>query len=253
MNVLIIEDEIHTANLLQQFIELDPEFRVVHKLGSIAEAVVYLADFQNTIDILFFDIQLSDGKSFEIFKHVDITLPVVFCTAYDQYSLEAIKNNGFDYILKPFEETEIHEALQRFKSMARQFQGKASPTEVKQIIQDEFQKVFLSYHRDKTKLLQAEEIGLFCLEQEVVYAYTKDNKKHPLLKTLEYIESVTNPAQYYRINRQMLVSRRIIRSFSPYFNRKLILELAFKTEEKAIVSRLKVSPFKEWLTGPISE
>lgn len=105
MNVLIVEDEAHTAALLQEIIEQDGQFMVVKHLESIVDTVDYLSKHQQNLDLLFFDIELADGQSFEIFKHVDITTPVIFCTAYDEFTLQAIKNNGIDYILKPFKET----------------------------------------------------------------------------------------------------------------------------------------------------
>ena len=117
MNVLIVEDESHTASLLQEIIEQDPDFIVLEKQESVLDTVEYLSKYQKNIDLLFFDIQLADGKSFEIFKHVDVVKPIVFCTAYDEYTLQAIKNNGIDYVLKPFKEEEIHAALQKYKRL----------------------------------------------------------------------------------------------------------------------------------------
>ena len=96
MNVLIVEDESHTAALLKEIIEQDHNFMVIEKLESVEEAVNYLSKYQQNLDLLFFDIQLADGKSFEIFKHIDVVVPVIFCTAYDEYTLQAIKNNGID-------------------------------------------------------------------------------------------------------------------------------------------------------------
>ena len=100
MNVLIVEDESHTALLLQEIIEQDSDFIVVEKLESVVESVQYLSKHQKNLDLLFFDIQLADGHSFEIFKHIDVIVPVIFCTAYDEYAMNAIKNNGIDYVLK---------------------------------------------------------------------------------------------------------------------------------------------------------
>ena len=107
MNVLIVEDESHTANLLKEIIEQDSDFIVTEQLESVVETIQYLSKYQKNLDLLFFDIQLADGQSFEIFKHIDITVPIVFCTAYDEYTLQAIKNNGIDYVLKPFKEEEL--------------------------------------------------------------------------------------------------------------------------------------------------
>lgn len=130
MNVLIIEDELHTAALLREIIEQDGDFIVIKTLESITDAVQYLSKYQQNLDLLFFDIELADGQSFEIFKHIDITVPVVFCTVYDEYTLEAIKNNGIDYILKPFKESEIQNALSKYKRLLSNLKVKTASTTI---------------------------------------------------------------------------------------------------------------------------
>jgi len=248
MNVLIVEDESHTAALLQEIIEQDPDFIVLEKQESVIDTVEYLSKYQKNIDLLFFDIQLADGKSFEIFKHVDVVKPIVFCTAYDEYTLQAIKNNGIDYVLKPFKEEEIHTALQKYKRLLNNLQpSPVSPIAFKTEKEKRYQKSFLTQFREKTIIKRVEEVALFSVEHETVYLYTFAGEKLPLFKKLEYIESVCDPMQFFRINRQMLVSRAAILSFEPYFKRKIVLQLKVKLAEFPIVSRLKVSPFKEWL------
>ncbi|MEO1514086.1 MAG: LytTR family DNA-binding domain-containing protein [Bacteroidota bacterium] len=248
MNVLIVEDELHTSLLLQEIIEQDEDFIVVEKLESVVETVQYLSKYQKNLDLLFFDIQLADGHSFEIFKHVDVTVPVVFCTAYDEYAMNAIKSNGIDYILKPIDDEAIHEALKKYKKLFTNPKSK-QPALVHFPSQEpvSYQQNFLTQHREKTLIVKAEEIALFSVQNETVYLHTFEGKKFPLFKKLEYIESVCDPKHFFRINRQMLVSRRAVVSFEPYFNRKVAVELPIKWEEPVIVSRLKVSPFKEWL------
>ena len=248
MNVLIIEDESHTASLLQEIIEQDDDFMVTEKLESVEEAVQYLHKYQNNLDLLFFDIQLADGKSFEIFKHIDVVTPVVFCTAYDEYTLEAIKNNGIDYILKPFKEEDVHDALKKYKKFLSNFQEKhVTPINFQSDQPKAFQQSFLTQFRGKSLIKRVDEIALFHVENEMVYLYTFSGQKYPIFKKMEYVESVCDPDQFFRINRQMLVNRSSIISFEPYFNRKIILHLNVKMDDKAIVSRLKVPVFKEWL------
>ena len=248
MNVLIVEDESHTAALLQELIEQDPEFIVTQTLESVAETVQYLSKYQQNLDLLFFDIQLADGHSFEIFKHIDIQVPIVFCTAYDEYSLQAIKNNGIEYVLKPFKDEEIRAALEKYKRLVSNLQPKSLASLKPPIFpQKTYQKNFLTQYREKSIVKRVEEVALFSVENENVYLYTFEGEKFPLFKKLEYIESVCDPEQFYRISRQMLVNRLAVQSFEPYFNRKIVLELRITPEEKAIVSRLKVSDFKKWL------
>ena len=248
MNVLIVEDEAHTAELLQEVIEQDSDFIVLEKLESIGETVQYLNKYQQNLDLLFFDIQLADGQSFEIFRHIDVVVPVVFCTAYDEYTLQAIKNNGIDYILKPFKESEIHEALQKYRNLLKNLQTRTlPPIHFRPKESQQYQKIFLTHFREKTVIIRVEDIALFSVENETVYLYTFEGKKYPLFKKLEYIESVCDSSQFFRINRQMLVNQKAVLSFEQYFNRKIIIELNIKTKQKPIVSRLKVTSFKEWL------
>ena len=248
MNVLIVEDEAHTASLLQEIIEKDRDFIVTEKLESVVEAVQYLSKYQHNLDLLFFDIQLADGHSFEIFKHVDVVVPIVFCTAFDEYSLQAIKNNGIDYVLKPFEEAEIHKALQKYKRLVANLQPKGlSPIHIPAQKEKPYQQNFLTQFREKTIVKRVEEVALFSVEFENVFLYTFAGEKFPLFKKLEYLESVCDPEQFFRINRQMLVNRAAIFSFEPYFKRKIVLQLKVQLNDPAVVSRLKVSAFKDWL------
>ncbi|MEM6318771.1 MAG: LytTR family DNA-binding domain-containing protein [Bacteroidota bacterium] len=248
MNVLIVEDEAHTATLLQEIIEQDSDFIVVEKTESIVETVHYLSKYQKNLDLLFFDIQLADGHSFEIFKHIDVTVPIVFCTAYDEYALNAIKNNGIDYVLKPIKEEDIHGALQKYKRLVSNLQSKNQPPlYFRPPTQSSYQQSFLTQFREKTVVKNVEEIALFNVENETVYLYTFKGEKFRLLKKMDYLESVCDPILFYRINRQMLVHRTAIVSFEPYFNRKIVLHLKIKIKNDPIVSRLKVSSFKEWL------
>ncbi len=247
MNVLIVEDEAHTAALLQEMIEQEGDFIVLKKLESIVDAILYLNKYQQNLDLLFFDIQLADGPSFEIFKHIDVIVPVVFCTAYDEYTLQAIKNNGIDYILKPFKEAEIREALQKYQKLMSNLKIRnASPLHF-QPKEQNYQQSFLTQYREKTAIKRVEDIALFQVAHETVYLYTFDGAKYPVFKKLEYIDSVCDPSQFFRINRQMLVHRKTVLSFEPYFQRKIVLELSVKVEEPPVVSRLKVSEFKAWL------
>lgn len=248
MNVLIVEDEAYTAKLLQEIVEQDSEFIVIQQLESVVEAVQYLSKYQKNLDLLFFDIQLADGKSFEIFKHIDIFVPIVFCTAYDEYTLQAIKNNGIDYILKPFQESEIQDALNKYKRLRQSVQSKVqAPIQLQTELTKSYQQHFLTQYREKSLVKRVEEVALFSVESENVYLYTFSGERLPIFKKLEYIESVCNPDQFYRINRQLLINRAAILGFEPYFNRKIVLQLKVKLEEKPVVSRLKVSSFKEWL------
>lgn len=248
MNVLLVEDEHHTARLLQEVIESDRDFIVIKTLESISETVSYLSKYAQNIDLMFLDIHLSDGHSFEIFRHIDINIPVIFCTAYDEYALKAIRNNGIEYILKPFEDEEILTALHKFRQLAGRFKTKLSfeiPGEKPKT--QVYQESFLAQQKDRTIVVLTENIAMFAIEEDIVYLYTFDRKRYPVFKNMEYIANVCDPHVFFRINRQMLINRNAILTIQPYFNRKVILELTIKPENQIIVSRLKVTAFKEWL------
>ena len=248
MNVLIVEDESHTALLLQEIIEQDSDFIVVEKLESVVEAIHYLSKHQKNLDLLFFDVQLADGHSFEISKHIDVVVPVIFCTAYDEYAMNAIKNNGIDYVLKPIKEKEIHEALNKYKKLITNLQSSIPlPINFETKEPKPYQQNFLTQNREKTLIIKIEDIALFSLQNETVYIHTFEDEKYYLIKKLDYIESVCDPNQFFRINRQMIVNRKSVVSFEPYFNRKKVLNLSVKSKEKPIVSRLKVTELKKWL------
>ena len=233
MNVLIVEDESHTSSLLQEIIEQDDNFIVTQILETVVDTVSYLSKNQKKLDLLFFDIQLADGKSFEIFRHIDVIVPVVFCTAFEDYAFSAIKNNGIDYVLKPFKDEEIHEALKKFIQLKHNFQSNEG---LQNLIQSEtkvsYQQNFLTYQRDKALVIPITDIAVFAVEFESVFAYTTSGKKYALLKKMEYLESVCDPNQFFRINRQMLVHRDTTLSLEPYFNRKIILELKGENRRK---------------------
>lgn len=245
MNILIVEDELHTANLLKEIIEDNGDFLVVKIVECIVDAVDYLVKYQQNLHLLFLDIELSDGFSFEIFNHVDITTPVIFCTAYDDYTMKAIKNNGIDYILKPFKNEEINFALEKYKTLQADIRSKTMIDFSRPNLS--FQQNFLSQIKDKTVIFKVDEIACFSIQNEVTYLHLFNGKKSPVFKKIEYIESACDPKQFFRINRQMLVNRAAITSYQPYFNRKIILDISIKVEEMLIVSRLKVSEFKKWL------
>lgn len=245
MNVLIVEDELHTAKLLKEIIEEDDTFLVVEIVESIADAVAYLVKYQSSIDLLFFDIHLADGLSFEIFNHIDLYTPIIFCTAYDDYALKAIKSNGIDYILKPFRNDDIHKSLRNYQTLVSKLTPKTPMVFTPE--KTRYQQHFLSQFQELTSVLKVEDIAFFSIENEIVYLRTFENKKYPVYKKLDYIESVTNPGHFFRINRQMIINRNAIEHYEPYLNRKVILHLSVKSEVKPIVSRLKVSEFKSWL------
>jgi DNA-binding LytR/AlgR family response regulator len=254
MNVLIAEDEIKIAQLLKELIESKPDFIVVSIQDSIESTVSYLNKNKDKIDIMFLDIQLADGLSFEIFNHIQLNIPIVFCTAYDEYVLQAFKSNGIDYILKPFEDDDIFNSLDKIKKLKNSL-SKDSLNNIKKIQslfteKKSYQKSIIVNVGEKLIPIAIDDISLFHLENEVIRIYSSDNKKYYIFKRMDEIESILDDNIFFRINRQMIINRKSIKEIEPFFNRKVIVKTNIPLSEKAIVSRLKVKPFLSWLEKP---
>jgi len=249
MNILIVEDEKKTADFLQELIETNNDCIVVNKCESVGDTVDYLKRNQLKIDLIFMDVQLGDGESFEIFNQIEVIKPVVFCTAYSHYLLTSFQNNGVAYILKPFQQKDIDGALQKIKLLSQSLTG----NKVKSLglqHRKEYQNTFISRYREKMIPVSVEEIACIKLEDSLVCLYRFKGDKFPLFESLDDIEAVMDPRQFFRINRQTIVNRKAVKEIEPYFNRKIVLTLSCFAE-KIQVSRLKVTPFMEWLKGEV--
>jgi DNA-binding LytR/AlgR family response regulator len=255
MNILIVEDEIKTAKLLKKLIESQSGFIVVSIKDSIESTVNYIKKNHDNIDLIFLDIQLADGHSFEIFNHVQINIPIVFCTAYDEYVLQAFKNNGIDYILKPFDNEDIINALKKINRLKESLSKDISQNfeKIQSIMQKKnvFQKSIIVHVGDKMIPISVDVISLFHLENETVKIYTIDKKKYSTFKRMDIIQSLLNENLFFRINRQMIINRHAIKAIEPWFNRKVKIETTISLTEDVIVSRLKVAPFLKWIEKPI--
>ena len=249
MNVLVIEDEKKTAVMLKEFIEQHPDYLVVQICESIEESVLYLQKHQSKLNLIFMDIQLADGQSFEIFNQIQVTIPVIFCTAYDEFTLKAFKNNGIDYILKPFKEDDIQKALAKVETLKSTFSTNTlANTTIQNLFgKEQFQTSFLVQHKEKMYPILVSDIAIAYLENEAVYLYNFKGERHVIFKTLDQFESAVSPQQFYRINRQTIINRAAVKEIEPYFNRKVIVHVTLPFPEKPIVSRLKVTPFMEWI------
>ena len=250
MKILIVEDEQKTAALLKELIEMHPNYSVVGMCDSVESAVNFLQIHQPHLDVVFMDIQLSDGQSFEIFDKITVNLPVVFCTSYDEYTLKAFNNNGIGYILKPFNEKDIHQAILKVEGLKGSFvKHTFENLNLKELIVKEktYQSSFLIRFREKIYPVPVADIAFVYFENETAYLYNFKGEKHPLFKTMDEIESLISPDQFCRISRQMIINRKAIKEIESYFNQRLIVHLTLKTPEQALVPRLKVAPFLNWV------
>jgi two-component system, LytTR family, response regulator LytT len=250
MKILIVEDEQKTALMLKEFIEWHPTYTVVAICDSVEKAVAYLRQHQQDLDVVFMDIQLSDGQCFEIFDKISVNLPVVFCTSYNEFALKAFKNHGIDFIEKPFNEKDIRQTIAKVEELKGSFVTHTFNTlSFKEALAQKptYQTNFLIRFREKIYPVAVADIAFIYLENETAYLYNFKGEKHPIFKTLDEIENTVSPDQFYRINRQMLINRKAIKEIETYFNQRVVVHLTVPTPEKALVPRLKVTPFLSWI------
>lgn len=249
MNILIVEDEPRTAKLLKEFIETADENNTVLEIcDSVESTVQFLRTNPLRLDLLFMDIQLADGSSFDIFRQVTITAPVIFCTAYEDHLLEAFKSNGIDYILKPFHEKDIDQAFKKLEQIRSSLLlAPTMPARLEQALAARQHTSFLVKFREKMYPVAVRDVAAVALENEVVYLYTFNKDKHAVFRPIDEVEAALDPQVFFRINRQMILNRNAIHEMEPFFNRRVIVSLKVTTAEKPLVSRLKVSSFLEWV------
>ncbi|WP_346315907.1 LytTR family DNA-binding domain-containing protein [Chitinophaga sp. YIM B06452] len=250
MQIIIIEDELKAAKSLAAMItKLRPGATITAQLQSIESAVSYLSQHQAP-DLIFMDIQLSDGLCFEIFKSVKIQCPVVFCTAYGEYTMDAIKANGIDYILKPFSKEALQEAFEKVESFKNFFQQHTQPDLdglLKKIGLDEGKKSFLVFKNNKYTTIQTEQIAYIYIKYESSTIMTFQGQEYAIDQSLDQVQGLLSARQFFRLNRQYLVNFAAVKEVEHYFARKLLVKLTVPTAEKLLIGKEKTSSFLQWL------
>ena len=256
MKIAIIEDEPIIAESLKLILmEIDSSISVMKILTSVKGSVEWLRLNQSSCDLLFMDINLTDGLSFEIFNQIESNTPIVFVTAFDQYALDAFTVNGIDYILKPFDKTKIKQSLEKIKSLTQTGLNSVTTESLQHLLEvvtsktiTNKRKSYLVYHQDKIIPLAVEDISWFYKSNQVTYACTNSNKKYVIDDTLDKIQNEVSSVNFYRANRQFIISKNAIENISIYFNGRLIINILPKPDEKIIVSKAKSNDFKNWLS-----
>lgn len=253
MRIIIIEDERLTADdLAESILQLDSSVSEIIQLRSVKEAIVYFK--HNPMpDLIFSDIQLGDGLSFEIFAVIDITAPIIFCTAYDEYLLEAFKTNGIDYILKPFTKELLEVAFNKYKKLKQKMEGnlKQQYDAILKIFTDKEPsktESILVYYQDKILPVKLDDIALFYIENEICHLQTFSGKLFYPNKNLDELERMIGTG-FFRTNRRSLVNRKAVVDASTYFARKLLVNLSVTFNEPVTVSKERTPLFLKWLTG----
>lgn len=252
MNILIIEDEAPAARRLQQLIkDCDPNYIILSVIDSIENAVKWLSS-NNSPDLIFMDIQLADGLSFEIFNRFTVVSPVIFTTAYDEYALKAFKVNSIDYLLKPIEKDDLIRSLEKLKTLKKPLKAAASQISMDALLETlkmhkNYKSRFLVKIGEKLVSISIENIAYFISEDKLTFLVTNENKRYPLDYSLDDLDTMLDPKFFFRLNRQCLAKINAIQSIHNYFNGKLKLFLTPTTAKEIIVSREKASHFKQWL------
>ena len=245
MRVLIIEDETAAAHNLQAILKQEaPETEVLGVLESIGESVEWFTT-NPMPDLVFMDIHLADGESFRILDRVEITAPIIFTTAYDQYALEAFRANSIDYLLKPISAADVRRALDKWARLTN-IERTSYAVRQRQMATTE-QDTFLIHVRDKIIPLHRDRIAYCYTANERVAAFDFEGNSYPLDKTLEAMQSLLPEAHFFRANRQFIVARRSIREISVWFGSRLSLHLTVETPERIVISKARVPEFKAWL------
>ena len=250
MNIIIIEDEKPAARLLQRKVE-KLGLQVNTLLHSVEESIDW---FQNNAhpDLIFLDIQLSDGLSFEIFESIDIQSAVIFTTAYDEYALRAFKLNSIDYLLKPIDEEDLEIAVNKFKARNSSVSNLSLDFElIKKMLINPIDRVFKKRFTIKVgqqlKMITIDEIECFYSENKGTYLHTFDNRNYLLDVTLEQLENELDPQNFYRVSRKFIIPMKAIKEIQIYSNSRLKVILPTYKEDEVIVSREKVAEFKSWI------
>jgi DNA-binding LytR/AlgR family response regulator len=247
MRVLIIEDEDLAAERLEKLLlEIDHDILVLNKLGSIKDSVKWLST--NTADLIFLDIQLSDGISFSIFEQIQINIPVIFTTAYDEYAIKAFKLNSISYLLKPVRKIDLEESLHKYRSLKASFN--TDYTDLLAAIrgeQMEYRKRFLIQAGDKFRKVESSEIAYFFALEKNVFMKTFEGNTYPSEMSLDNLENILDPSIFFRINRKYIVNVKSISNMYSWSRSRIKLILKPDPDDETVVSIDRSGNFKKWL------
>ena len=248
MKALIIEDESIAAQALETLIkETSPETEIIAVLQTIEESVEWFEE-NPMPDLVFMDIHLADGSSFAVFEKVEITCPIIFTTAYDEYALKAFEVNSIDYLLKPINKTDLERAMNKYKSLTSPARKPSLDGLLEEMggLRKKFKTCFLIPERDKLIPLAVSNIAYIFIDTKTVKAVAMDGHIYYLNQTLDEIMAQLDPEQFFRANRQFIISRSAVKDMTVWFGNKLAINLTVPVPEKIIVSKARVGEFKNW-------
>ncbi|PLX16454.1 MAG: DNA-binding response regulator [Marinilabiliales bacterium] len=259
MKVLIIEDEKPAAEKLELLLKkYDPQIEVLSKLSTIEKSIHYLKEKQRDVDLIFLDIQLTDGLSFDIFKSVQVEKPIIFTTAFNEYAIDAFKLNSIDYLLKPLSFDDLAKSMDKIESIRNNLPSEnTTPTAVSfeklaeliSGVNQKYKSRYLVKIGEHIKSIAVEDIFFFYAEGRTVFIITNENRKFIVDNTLEELTNQLDPQKFFRANRSFIINFDHISDVVVYSTSRLRVKYPHEFEKEIIVSREKVSDFKAWYGG----
>ncbi|QMU28570.1 LytR/AlgR family response regulator transcription factor [Adhaeribacter radiodurans] len=258
MRIVIVEDEAIAARRLRKMVEtLEPSCTIEATLDSVSATVNWF-NSHLAPDLLLLDIELADGQSFDIFKQIEVACPIIFTTSYDEHAIRAFKLNSIDYLLKPIQEKELQQSLQKLKNLQKVFTERKPLTLQIEALLKELQEQQLptpGQYRDRILVKQGQrmipitsnEVAYFFTKEKINFLLTKDNRRYQIDFTMEELEKSLPPKDFFRANRQFLVNYTAVEKVSQDYNAKLKLNLNPSPAEEVIISREKAMEFRQWL------
>jgi DNA-binding LytR/AlgR family response regulator len=250
MKVLIVEDEPLSAEHLRRILgKINTNIEVVKTVESIKETISFISK-QQDLDLIFLDIHIADGNSFEIFSKVTIQTPIIFTTAYNEYAIKAFKLNSIDYLLKPIGFDDLNNAINKYYKLKLSYQENAQKEKIENaisILTKNYKTRFLVKLGETISSIKVEDISFFIAEDGITLLVNKEGKRFPVDYSIDALELLISPDVFFRINRKVLVHIDRILQVHTYFNSRLKLSLQYINQDDAIVSRERVSDFKLWL------
>lgn len=264
MTILLVEDELNTARTIQRFLgEVRPDAQVLAHRETVADTVAWLR--QHPVpELLLMDIQLGDGRSFEVLEQVPVTCPVIFITAYDEYALEAFQKNGIEYLLKPLTRAKLQRGLEKFDALRQHY---AEPTtepaypgpapdiaELLRTMQQlsgppAYKTNWLIPHKTKLIPIAATEVAHFVIRNRLVFLTTLGGQEYTMDVSLDELESQVNPSHFFRASRQVLFARTSVTALEPYYNGRMLVHLKPTAREEVVIAKARVTELKHWLSA----
>jgi DNA-binding LytR/AlgR family response regulator len=250
MNIVIVEDEhIAAERLFAAIKKIEEKVVLLSQPDSIKSSVEFFKTNTEKIDLLFFDIQLSDGLSFDIFKKINLTAPIIFTTAYDEYAVKAFKHYSIDYLLKPIKKEELANALLKFKNYFENADTETKIEQLQEVLVKSQQKRIVVKYGNTLKAIEISDAAYFYSKQKVTLMTLKNGEQMPIDENLDELERILDSKLFFRINRQCIICFEAIDNMHTYTKSRVKLSLKPKSEEETIVSTERSSDFKTWLLG----